>query len=145
MTRSDKNSKVRIIKLSKIRDRRGNLSVVDNKSLPFKIARTYWIYDVPSGKDRGGHAYHKSHEIVIALSGSFEVYTNDGTNEKSYRMEHCDKALYIPAGTWRQIRNFATNSTALVIASTPYSPRDYIRNFDTFCELKKATHERDNH
>ncbi|MBR2637758.1 MAG: FdtA/QdtA family cupin domain-containing protein [Bacteroidaceae bacterium] len=137
MASKKRNNHVRIINLGKIRDKRGNLSVVEGSTLPFKIARTYWIYDVPGGKDRGGHAYHCSHEVIIALSGSFEVYVNDGIREQTIRLEQCDKALYIPAGTWRHLCKFATNSTALVIASTPYSPRDYIRNFDHFIELKR--------
>ncbi len=132
-----KNKKVQIVSLGKIRDRRGNLSVVEEgNTLPFEIARTYWIYDVPGGRHRGGHAYYKSEELIIALSGSFEVYVNDGQEEHTFRLEHCDKALYVPAGVWRQIRNFATNSTALVIASTPYSPRDYIRKKEQFIDLK---------
>ena len=134
-----KGNKVRIISLGKIRDKRGNLSVIEESSLlPFTIARTYWIYDVPGGEHRGGHAYHKSQELIIALSGSFEVTVHDGNEEQCYRLDRCDKALYIPSGTWRRLCNFATNSTALIIASTPYSPRDYIRNFDTFLELKKS-------
>lgn len=133
-----KGKKTRIIALGKIRDKRGNLSVIQaGKNLPFDIARTYWIYDVPGGEHRGGHAYHKSQELVIALSGSFDIQVHDGENESIYHLDRCDRALYVPAGTWRRICNFATNSTALVIASTPYSPRDYIRDFSKFTELKK--------
>ena len=131
------NKKVRIIALGKIRDKRGNLSVIQaGKNLPFDIARTYWIYDVPGGEHRGGHAYHKSQELIIALSGSFDVQVHDGTTDSIHHLDKCDKALYVPAGVWRRICNFATNSTALVIASTPYSPRDYIRDFSKFIELK---------
>ena len=131
------SSKVRIIAQGKIRDKRGNLSVIQaGKGLPFEIARTYWIYDVPGGEHRGGHAYHNSRELIIALSGSFDVHVHDGTEEKVFRLERCDKALYVPSGTWRRLCNFATNSTALVIASTPYSPRDYIRDFAKFIDLK---------
>lgn len=126
-----------IITLGKIRDKRGNLSVIQaGKNLPFEISRTYWIYDVPGGEHRGGHAYRNSQELIIALSGSFDIQLHDGKEEQVFRMERCDKALYVPAGTWRQLCNFATNSTALVIASTPYSPRDYIRDFSTFIDLK---------
>lgn len=132
------NTKTRIIKLGKIRDKRGNLSVIQaGKTLPFDIMRTYWVYDVPGGEHRGGHAYRKSMEMIIALSGSFDIQTHDGEQATTYRLERCDRALYIPAGTWRRLCNFATNSTALVIASTPYSPKDYIRNFDEFLQLKK--------
>ncbi len=131
------SSKVRIISLGKIRDKRGNLSVIQaGKNLPFEIARTYWIYDVPGGEHRGGHAYYNSRELIIALSGSFDIKVHDGKEMQTFRMERCDKALYVPGGTWRQLCNFATNSTALVIASTPYSARDYIRDFAKFIELK---------
>ena len=129
--------KVHIIELKTIRDRRGNLSIIESgESIPFEVARTYWIYDVPGGEHRGGHAYHNSRELIIALSGSFDVQVHDGTEEKIFRLERCDKALYVPSGTWRRLCNFATNSTALVIASTPYSPRDYIRDFAKFIDLK---------
>lgn len=132
-----KNRQAHIITLGKIRDKRGNLSVVETgKSLPFSIARTYWIYDVPGGEHRGGHAYRNSEEFIIALSGSFDVVVHDGTAETTFRIDRCNQGLYIPKGTWRQMRNFATNSIALVIASTPYSPRDYIRRFDEFVKLK---------
>lgn len=133
------SKKTRIIALGKIRDKRGNLSVIQaGKNLPFEIARTYWIYDVPGGEHRGGHAYHKSQEMIIALSGSFDVQIHDGETESIFHLDRCDKVLYIPAGIWRRICNFATNSTALVIASTPYSPRDYIRDFSKYIELKKS-------
>ncbi len=136
------NSKTRLIALDKIRDKRGNLSVIESgKALPFPIARTYWIYDIPGGEHRGGHAYIKSEEFIIALSGSFEVTTNNGKEEQTYTMNRCNQGLYIPAGTWRQMRNFATNSIALVIASTPYNPRDYIRSFDEFMRLKAKEEE----
>lgn len=132
-----KNREARIITLGKIRDKRGNLSVVETgKSLPFTIARTYWIYDVPGGEHRGGHAYRNSEELIIALSGSFDVAIHDGATETTFHIDRCNQGLYIPKGTWRQMRNFATNSIALVIASTPYSPRDYIRKFEEFAQLK---------
>ncbi len=138
MAKNKNRKKVRVIPLGKIKDRRGNLSVVETgKVLPFDIERTYWIYDVPGGKARGGHAYRKSEEFVIALSGSFDIETNNGIEEKTYHLDRCNSGIYIPAGTWRQLKNFATNSVALVIASTPYNPRDYIRNFETFVELKQ--------
>ena len=115
---ANKNKKARIISLGKIRDKRGNLSVIQaGKTLPFDIVRTYWIYDVPGGEHRGGHAYYKSQEMIIALSGSFDIKLHDGNKESRYHLDRCDKALYIPAGMWRQLCNFATNSTALVIAS----------------------------
>lgn len=134
-----KNRKrAQIITLAKIRDKRGNLSVIENNDLlPFDIVRTYWIYDVPGGESRGGHAYYKSEEFIIALSGSFDVYLHYGNEEHTYHLGLCNKGLYVPAGTWRKIQNFATNSMALVITSTPYNPKDYVRDFDTFIRLKQ--------
>lgn len=130
--------KERIIELNKIKDKRGNLSVIeDNTLLPFTMARTYWVYDVPGGESRGGHAYYKSEEFIIALSGSFDLYIHDGKEERKYRLELCNRGVYVPAGIWRRMQNFATNSIALVISSTPYSHKDYIRDFDRFIQLKK--------
>lgn len=136
--KNESDNRVRFVTLGTIRDRRGNLSVVENgRQLPFVISRTYWVYDIPGGKDRGGHAYRNGEEIIISLSGSFEVLVNDGCNEQVFVMNRCNRGLYLPAGTWRQMRNFATNSIALVICSTPYTPRDYIRDFEKFIEFKK--------
>lgn len=138
MAKRAKELKERVIKLGKIRDKRGNLSVIeDGKLLPFDIARTYWVYDVPGGESRGGHAYHKSEEFIIALSGSLDLYINDGTEERTYHLDQCNKGIYVPAGIWRRMMNFATNSIALVVTSTPYSPKDYIRNFNHYLQLKE--------
>lgn len=137
MAKRDNVKREQEITLGKIRDKRGNLSVIeDNRLLPFAIERTYWVYDVPSGESRGGHAYYRSEEFIIALSGSFDLYINDGKEERTYHLDRCNKGIYIPAGIWRRMQNFATNSIALVIASTPYSPKDYIRDFDRFIQLK---------
>ena len=134
-----KSKKVRIINLGKIRDRRGNLSVVESGiSLPFEIARTYWVYDVPGGEARQGHAYYRSEEFIIALSGSFDLLVDDGCERVTYHLDQCNKGVYIPSGTWRHLLNFATNSIALVITSTPYSPKDYIRDYNEYVELKKS-------
>lgn len=135
--RAVNKEKARIISLGKIRDKRGNLSVIENDKIPFAIVRTYWIYDIPGGENRGAHAYHKSKEVIIALSGSFDVVVNNGNSEERFHLDRCSKGLYIPSGTWRQMCNFATNSIALVLASTPYMPRDYIRDFKEFAKLKE--------
>lgn len=138
MAKKTEAEKERVIKLGKIRDKRGNLSVIeDSRLLPFSIARTYWVYDVPGGESRGGHAYRKSEEFIIALSGSFDLYINDGKEERTYHLDQCNKGVYIPAGIWRHMMNFATNSIALVVTSTPYSSKDYIRNFDQYRQLKE--------
>lgn len=129
-----------ILQLPKILDRRGNLSVIEEfKNVPFKIERCFWIYDVPGGETRGGHAYKNTCEFILALSGSFDVVINDGTKEQKYSLNRSYYGLYVPNMTWRQMLNFSTNSLALVLASTPYEADDYIRSFDDF--LKGAKHE----
>ena len=133
------NNKVREIKLGKVRDKRGNLSIVESEmSVPFKIERTYWIYDVPGGEARQGHAYYKSKEFVIALSGSFDLFVDDGQKTTTFHLDQCSKGIYVPEGHWRHLMNFATNSIALVLTSTKYNPKDYIRDHNIFVELKKG-------
>lgn len=118
-----------IIDLSRHLDERGNLSVVEQwKDIPFAIARAYWIYDVPGGENREGHAYHKNREFIIALSGTFDVLTDDGNSRRVFSLNRSYYGLYIPSGCWRELSNFSTNSVALVLASTPYDPDDYIFN-----------------
>lgn len=129
-----------ILQLPKILDRRGNLSVIEQFSnVPFKIERCFWIYDVPGGETRGGHAYKNTQEFIVALSGSFDVIINDGIKEHKFSLNRSYYGLYVPDMTWRQMLNFSTNSLALVLASTPYKADDYIRSFDDF--LKGAKHE----
>jgi dTDP-4-dehydrorhamnose 3,5-epimerase-like enzyme len=127
----------RIIDLPKIVDNRGNLSFVEEENhIPFKIERTFWIYDVPGGEDRGGHAYRETEEFIIALSGSFDVVLDDGKgNAQTYLLNRSYYGLYVPRMTWRQMTNFSTNSVALVLASTPYDSKDYIRDYDVFKSL----------
>jgi hypothetical protein len=126
-----------IINLPKILDPRGNLSFVEEaKHIPFSIERSYWIYDVPGGETRGGHAYKKNCEFIIALSGSFDVILNDGVEEKKYSLNRSYYGLYIPAMIWRRIENFSTNSLSLILASTKYDENDYIRDFDYFKNIK---------
>lgn len=126
-----------IIELPKIFDDRGNLSFVEESShIPFEIARTYWIYDVPGGEIRGAHAFREQKEIIIALSGSFDVILNDGRSEQIYSLNRSYKALYVPEMLWRSMENFSTNSVALVLASTTFDNADYIRDFDEFLNLK---------
>ena len=127
-----------IINLPKICDRRGNLSLIEEESqIPFKIARTYWIYDVPGGETRGGHAYYENEEFIVALSGSFDVVLKDNkNNEFHFSLNRSYFGLYIPKGWWRQMDNFSTNSLALVLASTPYNSKDYIRDFEYYRTIK---------
>ena len=123
----------RIIDLPKIGDKRGNLSLVEEfKHIPFKIERTYWIYDVPGGEKRGGHAYRENQEFIVALSGSFDVVLDDGQAKKLYSLNRSYYGLYVPKGWWRQMENFSTNALALVLASTPYTKEDYIYDYQEF-------------
>ena len=112
---------VRLIELPKFLDARGNLSFAEEGSqIPFPIRRTYWIYDVPGGEERGAHAFRKNQEVVIALSGAFDVVVDDGTAQKTFSLKRSYYALYIPSGLWRSLDNFSTNSVALIVASTLY-------------------------
>ena len=122
-----------IIELPKILDKRGNLSIIEeNKHIPFEIKRTYWIYDVPGGEKRGGHAYKENEEFIVALSGSFDVILDNGIERKTYSLNRSYYGLYIPKGWWREIENFSTNALALEFASTKYDPNDYIRDYDEY-------------
>jgi oxalate decarboxylase/phosphoglucose isomerase-like protein (cupin superfamily) len=128
----------RIIQLPKISDPRGNLSVIEElKDIPFKIERTYWIYDVPGGEKRGGHAYKENQELIVALSGSFDVLLDDGKEKKVFSLNRSYNGLYVPKGMWREMENFSTNSLALVLSSTKYDAEDYIRDYDEFLKLVK--------
>lgn len=128
---------VRIIQLPKFLDVRGNLSFAENyRQIPFEIKRTYWIYDVPGGEDRGGHAFRQNEEVVIALSGAFDVVVDDGSTKKKFLLNRSYYGLYIPAGLWRTMENFSTNSFALEFGSTHFSEGDYVREYDEFLKLK---------
>jgi hypothetical protein len=130
-------SQVKLINLPKIEDPRGNLSFIEeNEHIPFKIERTYWIYDVPGGQVRGGHAFKKQQEFIVALSGSFDVVVDDGVNKQTYSLNRSYYGLYIPAGLWRKMENFSTNSLAMVISSTKFSEDDYIREYPDFLKYK---------
>ncbi len=123
----------KIIELKKVLDPRGNLSVIEEiADIPFKIMRSYWIYDVPGGECRGGHAYKENQEFVVALSGSFDVVVDDGQQKKTFSLNRSYYGLYIPQGMWREMNNFSTNSVALILSSTKYDEADYIRDYDKF-------------
>lgn len=122
-----------LISLPKILDSRGNLSFAENQSqLPFDIKRAYWIYDVPGGIERGGHAYKENQEFIIALSGSFDVTLDDGKQRKTFSLNRSYYGLYVPKGIWREMDNFSTNSLALILSSTEYSESDYVRDYQDF-------------
>lgn len=130
--------KVRIINLPKFLDARGNLSFVEqNNHIPFEIKRTYWLYDVPGGECRGGHAYRENEEFIVALSGSFDVILDDGLEKKTYTLNRSYYGLYVPKGLWREMDNFSTNSLAMILSSTNYDADDYIRDYDVFLSFKK--------
>ena len=129
---------VKIIELPKILDPRGNLSFIEEYNhIPFKLERTYWIYDVPGGQKRGGHAFKNQQELVVALSGSFDVIVHDGEEKKRFHLNRSYFGLYIPNGLWRHMDNFSTNSVVLVLSSTAYDESDYIRDFNEFTMLQK--------
>ena len=132
----------RIIELPRICDKRGNLSVIEQcDRLPFAIARTYWIYDVPGGEKRGGHAYMRNHEFIVALSGSFDVMVDSGTERRSFRLSRSYYGLYVPAGTWREMSDFSTNAVAMILASEPYDRSEYIENHRKFREYASGHSE----
>lgn len=129
----------RIIELPKFLDERGNLSFVENLAqIPFVIKRTYWLYDVPGGVCRGGHAEMQNEEVIIALSGAFEILVDDGVEKKAFILNRSYYGLYIPKGLWREIREFSTNAVALEFGSIPYDASDYIRDYKTFLSFSKT-------
>ncbi|MGI5848073.1 MAG: sugar 3,4-ketoisomerase [Candidatus Cryptobacteroides sp.] len=128
----------KIIELPKFLDARGNLSFVEQLNhIPFEIKRTYWIYDVPGGEARGGHAFRANEEVIIALSGAFDVIVDDGYNRKTFSLNRSYFGLYIPKGLWRTMENFSTNSLALEFGSIPYCKDDYIYEYEDFLKLKR--------
>lgn len=127
-----------IIQLPKFLDARGNLSFVEQENhIPFVIHRTYWLYDVPGGECRGGHAYRENQEFIVALSGSFDVILDDGKEKKTFHLNRSYYGLYVPKGLWREMENFSTNSLAMILSSTNYDSNDYIRNYDEFLKMKQ--------
>ncbi len=132
------DNKPRIIQLPKIADPRGNLSIVEGEQhVPFDIKRAYWIYDVPGGMHRDGHAFRSQDEFIIALSGSFDVVLDDGNGEQRFHMDRAYYGLYVPHMTWRRIDNFSTNSVVYVLSSERYDPADYIEDHNEFIKLLK--------
>lgn len=124
---------IKIIELPRHFDPRGNLSVIEEmQNIPFKIERVYWIYDVPGGEHRGGHAYKENQEFIVALSGSFDVFLDDGREKYTFSLNRSYYGLYVPKGCWREMKNFSTNSLALILSSTGYNRNDYIYDYDEF-------------
>jgi len=132
-------SGVKLIDIPKILDERGNLSFIEKgDDLTFDIKRVYWIYDVPGGAIRGGHAFKMQKEVIIALSGSFDVVLHNGITSCHYALNRSYKGLYVPEMYWRHMENFSTNAVCLVLASTFYSKEDYIFDFETFINLAQT-------
>lgn len=126
----------KIIELPKFLDRRGNLSFIEQfRHIPFEIKRSYWIYDVPGGESRGGHAYRQNEEFIVALSGAFDVILDDGKTKQTFTLNRSYYGLYLPKGIWREMTEFSTNSLALILGSQPYNPEDYIRDYNEFLEF----------
>ena len=128
----------KIITLPKFEDLRGNLSFIEEENhIPFKIERIYWIYDVPGGQVRGGHAFKEQREFIVALSGSFDVLIDDGTRKQLFSLNRSYYGLYITSGLWRRMENFSTNALGVVLSSTKYLESDYIRNYEAFLKYRK--------
>jgi len=132
-------TEVQLIQLPKIIDDRGNLSFFENqKFIPFDIKRVYWIYDVPGGEQRGGHAYKTLNEFIIALSGSFDIVCNDGVKETRITLNRSYHGIYMPKMVWKHLENFSTNALALIAADDEYNAGDYIRDFEIYKQLKSG-------
>jgi len=128
---------IQLLEIPVIEDVRGNLGVIENGFLPFEFKRVYYLFDVPSSAFRGGHSHIVQQEVLIALSGSFEVTIHDGSTKKSYVLNKPNIGLLIPTGYWRELENFSSGAVCLVLASDVFDEEDYIRNFDEFLESKK--------
>lgn len=130
--------KCKLLELPRFLDARGNLSFIEQQNhIPFVIERTYWIYDVPGGENRGGHAFKDNEEVLIALSGAFDVIVDDGEKRITYTLNRPYYGLYVPKGLWRSLENFSTNAFALVFGSIHYDETDYINEYEVFLKLKK--------
>mgnify|MGYP006176163253 FL=1 len=126
----------KILSVPKIEDPRGNLSVIENDVIPFEMKRVYYLYDVPSGAERGGHSHKEQQEFLVALSGSFDVILHDGQHEKVVSLNKPFEGLLITNGIWRELKNFSSGAVCLVIASAVFEEEDYIRTFSEFLQSK---------
>jgi dTDP-4-dehydrorhamnose 3,5-epimerase-like enzyme len=130
----------RILSLPKIQDARGNLTFIENThEIPFEMKRVYYLYDVPGGADRGAHAHKALHQLVIAVSGSFEIELDDGQNKRRFRLDRPYSGLYICPMMWRQLDNFSSGAVCLVLASELYDETDYLRDYQVFLKAAEGT------
>lgn len=128
---------IQLISLPKIEDRRGNLSVIEGDTIPFDIKRVYYVYDIPSGVERGGHAHKNLQQFLVALSGSFDVILNNGKQKSTVTLNKPNVGLLIKQGIWRELKNFSSGAVCLVVASDVYIEEDYIRNLKEFKRFRK--------
>lgn len=126
-----------ILTLPKIEDPRGNLSVIENGTIPFPIKRVYYLYDVPSGAQRGGHAHKGQQEFIVAVSGSFDVILDDGSGQRVFSLNRPYQGLYVTTKIWRELKNFSSGAVCLVVSSGEYDEDDYIRDYDEFIDYLK--------
>ena len=133
-----KINQIQLIDIPKIQDPRGNLAVIEKDVIPFQIKRVYYLFDVPSNAYRGGHAHKDLYQVLIALSGSFDVILDDGNERKTITLNKPDKGLLIPTGIWRELGNFSSGSVCLVLASEEFDEADYIRDYDAFISMKRS-------
>lgn len=127
---------LQLVKIPKIHDTRGNLSVIEGNTIPFEMKRVYYLYDVPSGAERGGHSHIHQQEFLVALSGSFDIVLKDGKDEKVITLNRPNFGLHIVSGIWRELQNFSSGSVCLVVASDVFSEADYIREYENFMLFK---------
>ncbi|MFZ0596545.1 MAG: FdtA/QdtA family cupin domain-containing protein [Flavobacterium sp.] len=132
------NADIQLIEIPKIEDRRGNLSVIEGSTIPFASKRVYYLYDVPSGSKRGGHAHKKQKEFLIALSGSFDVILKDGKSSQTVTLNKPNLGLLIEEGIWRELQNFSSGAVCLVLASDEFDEEDYIREYKNFRLFKNG-------
>jgi len=126
-----------IIHFPKIENRAGNITPVENnKQIPFEIKRVFYLYDIPGGEDRGAHAHKECHQLLIAASGSFDIFLDDGVNKKTVSLNRPYLGLHIPPGIWAAEQSFSSGSICLVLASELYNEKDYIRRYQNFIEVK---------
>lgn len=132
-----KSFEVKIIEIPKVHEERGNLAVIEKDIIPFAVKRVYYLYDIPTDSNRGGHAHLKQESFIIALSGSFDVVIDDGFILQQIMLNKPDKGLYIPTGIWRELKNFSSGAVCLVLASTEFDESEYIRDYKIF-KLSKS-------